>query len=102
VQLLVLYQLMWVRHEQVAGGAEVRTLPRRASGDDSALLPQRREVRMRQAVAEHDLGIKMRGVAAVLKADEDVGVLTRRANELLGIAIAAVELAQHLIGCVRW
>ncbi|MGB0097996.1 MAG: hypothetical protein WBP81_36335 [Solirubrobacteraceae bacterium] len=38
VQLLVLYQLMWVRHEQVPGGAEVRTLPRRASGDDSALL----------------------------------------------------------------
>jgi hypothetical protein len=37
VQLLVLYHLMWVRLEQVAGGAEVRTLPRRASGDDSAL-----------------------------------------------------------------
>jgi phosphoribulokinase len=36
VQLLVLYQVMLGRLERVAPGATVRSLPRRASGDDSA------------------------------------------------------------------
>ncbi|HWE34354.1 MAG TPA: phosphoribulokinase [Solirubrobacteraceae bacterium] len=37
VQLLILYQVMWARHEQRSTGASVRRLPRRSAGDDSAL-----------------------------------------------------------------
>jgi phosphoribulokinase len=37
VQVLILYQVMWARHEQRSTGASVRRLPRRAAGDDSAL-----------------------------------------------------------------
>jgi phosphoribulokinase len=37
VQVLILYQVMWARHEQRSAGASVRRLPRRSAGDDSAL-----------------------------------------------------------------
>ena len=37
VQLLILYHLLWGRHEQAAGGPTERKPVRRTSGDDSAL-----------------------------------------------------------------
>ena len=63
---------------------------------------ERRQVRVRQRVAQHDLGVEVGRVpgGAGTEAHDDIGVGLLGADERLGVALAVVELAQDLVGRV--
>jgi hypothetical protein len=67
-----------------------------------AVADERRKVRMREAVAEEQLGIEAVGVAALAghKRHDHVCVALLRADEGGGVGLAAIELGQHLVGRV--
>ena len=67
-----------------------------------AVADERREVRMREAVAQDQLGAEAVGVLAVTRRErhDDVRVALLRADERRGVGLAAIELGQHLVGRV--
>ena len=92
-----------------------RTLARQRPGDEQlalavallhrdeavALLDERAEVGMGQAVAQHELGVEHERVLGALHAaDDDVGAAPLRADEGLGVGLAAIEVGEHLVGRV--